>query len=417
MGSMGLQPKLLNLKPHGGTALWGPVYHLISMSLDALRARDSAERPNVRVLLLDLSGSMANNAHVIQRAVASIPETGMQVETGIIILVMTDGNDNESEPDFNGNAGLCRLLEDLPQKGGDTGNGVPIGVEKIADIAIMIVDMSGSDRIATACREATQKLSKGANLRIGVTTKPRNISALVRSRSYRNIGSCSHEVLRDEQLDQPAILAPIPDTDLVEIARREKAVEVDPAKQQKTLLQIMIEVMKEGTIASTDRADIVTSITQMFRILQSKGKVYIRKSSRAGWGGCPMDLTLCTNHHSIINRIVYDKRLRALIINCKDAKPPCHVLVPGAVLAEEQLIELETERDRLLEKKSTASPTSVDETKKCGQSVSDEEIEELIKNPTSFPVNPEWNKEWLIRALASRIDRKRKRSPLDVVDH
>ena len=118
VGKGGIAPgRLLNvdLSVHGTTFLWERVY-------DILRelAEQREDLPNMRIVFLDLSGSMTNNTALLKRMWSSIPPTGVKLE-GIEVLVVTDGDDNQSADAFHGSAGLLELVQRLRELGYDTG--------------------------------------------------------------------------------------------------------------------------------------------------------------------------------------------------------------------------------------------------------------------------------------------------------
>jgi hypothetical protein len=107
-----------DLAPKGGTWLW----ERLDLFLTEL-AKLLVNHPiNARILLLDLSGSMASQLTVLKRMWASVPNQGVRV-SGCEVMVCSDGQDCESAGEFQGTQGLVALLGHAQELGWDCGFG------------------------------------------------------------------------------------------------------------------------------------------------------------------------------------------------------------------------------------------------------------------------------------------------------
>ena len=136
-----------NLDPSGHTWLW----ERIALLLEQLSAVEPL--PAARILLLDLSGSMATQAPILKRMWASIPTAGM-VAQGTEIMVLTDGQDNQSAQPYRGLPGWLALLDRAESLGWDCGRvAMPNARGKLFITLVDVGDGKMSSQLAGLVRD------------------------------------------------------------------------------------------------------------------------------------------------------------------------------------------------------------------------------------------------------------------------
>lgn len=169
IGKGGIKPGHLfkvDLGTYGKTFLWQRVDDLL---LQLSEHKDHG-LPNMRIVLLDLTGSMSKNKAMLKRMWSSIPTHGIKAR-GIEILIVTDGHDNESVGALYGSAGLVELIVRIKGYGYDVGGDTEgedaitdsAGTPSFAKVNIMLLDVGGGAVTnelaklgACACIMATQ---------------------------------------------------------------------------------------------------------------------------------------------------------------------------------------------------------------------------------------------------------------------
>ncbi len=129
-------------------------------------------RRPVRLVLLDLSGSMRTQCSMLQRALAAVPESGTTA-VGVRVLVMTDGVDTDSEGNYNGVDGLMHLINEATARGwncsdGDTNTGPTFG-----SLRITLLDVSSR---GCAARGAAMKSARAT---LVWTNKPEYVERVI----------------------------------------------------------------------------------------------------------------------------------------------------------------------------------------------------------------------------------------------
>lgn len=157
----------MDVSTFGQTWLWEPLSKLVAEISPMVRANPQA---SCRLFLLDLSGSMAKRKELLQRMWASIPKR-LSVQ-GIEIMIVTDGQDNESEPPFKGNQGLAELIKQATALGWDCGQPIenPIG-----KLYITLLDVEGTvvQELASQSLPVTLIATQNLDLLASVIRSPR----------------------------------------------------------------------------------------------------------------------------------------------------------------------------------------------------------------------------------------------------
>lgn len=154
----------LDLIPRGKTYLWEPLGELLIKV-----AANIGAFPSARILLMDLSGSMSAHRDMLKRMWASIPESGMVV-SGLEIMIITDGKDNQSPGLWKGNTGVVTLLVHASKLGFDCGYPYEPTIGKLH---VTVLDVSGKTLNFPEARGTTIITTRNPMLISSVIQTPR----------------------------------------------------------------------------------------------------------------------------------------------------------------------------------------------------------------------------------------------------
>jgi len=182
----------IDIVPRGGTWLWEPLGMFLKELATKIRATPDKEI-NARIFLLDLSGSMETQAPLIRRIWASVPQSGFaqrsSIVSGLEIMVVTDGADNESEGEWKGNDGLFQLLRQATTLGFECGTPCD---DPIGKLYLTLVDIGGKTM------QFTQELKGNVNLI--ETQDPLLLSRIIRSPRPASSGRLSVDAIEKDLL-------------------------------------------------------------------------------------------------------------------------------------------------------------------------------------------------------------------------
>jgi len=121
-----------DLEPRDKTYLWQQLAELLEALSGVARECNPARRLSARLLLFDLSQSMASQEAVLRQMWAAVPSDGLRVQN-LEVMVVTDGEDNESDAPYAGSGGLLALLRRAMQLGWDCGQGADRAEQALID--------------------------------------------------------------------------------------------------------------------------------------------------------------------------------------------------------------------------------------------------------------------------------------------
>ena len=155
----------------------------------------------MRLVLLDMSGSMTSQLPLLQCALAAVPEGGVS-STGVKVTVMTDGNDTDSEGDYNGTAGLVHLLAEATKRGWNCTDSTAAPASAAATAAaatfgtlhVTLLDVSPGGQSARSAA------AQSANATLVWTKKPASVERVVTGNRSARQRRVTGVVLDDERV-------------------------------------------------------------------------------------------------------------------------------------------------------------------------------------------------------------------------
>jgi hypothetical protein len=269
IGQGGLDPSQLlgfDLHPSGQTWLW----ERVALVLDQLTTCDA------RILLLDLSGSMSSQVPMLKRMWAALPRQGL-VCRGMEVMVVTDGQDNESEGQYRGSRGLVALLRHAMELGWDCGQ--PLA-STLGKLHITLLDVGGG-QVANELRDILIESNLiGATTLVG-TQDPDLVARVVRAPRPTISGLVS-------AADLDKMVAPLSEEELEEIKR----VEPFLGKASVNLEQLLNDALRDtpGDEAKLARSAVLDFLRQL---LQGKARQVDKRGTHR-------------TAHSVLNRVLYE---------------------------------------------------------------------------------------------------------------
>ena len=142
-------------KAVGSTYLWEPFSKQLDQIGAIYRATPVAERRSCFVYTLDCSASMKSHQHLLDAMFSSVFLQGINVldnepsdeSTNLRVVLITDGEDNESGGVFEGSQGIVEVFKRATIAGFDTGGDV-LPEDPIGKLEIVLVDVSEDGGVA-----------------------------------------------------------------------------------------------------------------------------------------------------------------------------------------------------------------------------------------------------------------------------